>query len=189
MPGINEYRTKFEAIKQRLAGSNVEGNEDIRKLKERHETVRDSLQRKQEIIDSQKGEIEALREENEQLSELLGQAVAALEAQSQSGIKKIIQSIDTEFADLLAVGDAAVAPDGQAEGQDSDRREPASKEVGSQPAPSEGAKWDPEKESLPVLQRIMGRGYFEPVTTDPTLEAFLNFVRSKSANYGSPTSS
>ncbi len=155
MPEVNEYRTKFEAIMQRLAGSNIESNEDIRKLKERHGTVRDSLQRKQEIIDSLKGEIEALREENGQLSEMLGQAVAALEAQSQSGIKEIIQSIDTEFAALLAAGDAAAAPDGQAEGQDSDRREPASKEVVSQPAPSEGAKWDPEKESLPVLKRTL----------------------------------
>ncbi len=156
MPEVNECRTKFEAIKQRLAGSNVEGNEDIRKLKERLGTVRDSLQRKQEIIDSQKGEIEALREENGQLSEMLGQAVVALEAQSQGGIKEIIQSIDTEFADLLADGDAVAAPAGQAEGQGSDRREPASNEAESQPTPSEGAKWDPEKESLPACRRIMG---------------------------------
>ena len=153
MPEVNEYRTKFEAIMQRLAGSNIEGNEDIRKLKERHGTVRDSLQRKREIIDSLKGEIEALREENGQLSEMLGQAVAALEAQSEGGIKEIIESIDTEFADLLADGGAAAAPTGQAEGQGSDRREPASKEAESQPAPSEGAKWDPEKESLPALRR------------------------------------
>ncbi len=150
MPDVNEFQTKIEAIKQRLAASIVEDNEEIRKLKERLGTVRDSLQRKQEIIDSQKGEIEALREETGQLSEMLGQAVAALEAQSQGGIKKIIQSIDTEFANLLADGDAAAAPAEQAEGQGSDRREPE-----SQPAPSEGAEWDREKESPPALQRIM----------------------------------
>ncbi len=152
MPEVNECRTKFEAIKQRLAGSNVEGNEDIRKLNERLGTVRDSLQRKQEIIDSQKGEIEALREENGQLSEMLGQAVVALEAQSQGGIKEIIQSIDTEFADLLADGDAVAAPAGQAEGQSSDRREPMSKEAVSQPALSGDATWDQVMESLPSLQ-------------------------------------
>ncbi len=156
MPEVKECRTNFEAIKQRLDRSNVEGNEDIRKLNERLGTVRDSLQRKQEIIDSQKGEIEALREENGQLSEMLGQAVVALEAQSQGGIKEIIQSIDAEFADLLADGDAVAAPAGQAEGQGSDRREPASNEAESQPTPSEGAKWDPEKESLPARRRIMG---------------------------------
>ena len=117
MPEVNEYRTKFEAIKQRLPGSNV----DIRKLKERLGAVRDSLQRNQEIIDSQRGEIEALGEENGQLSEMLGQAVAALEAQSQGGIKEIIQSIDTEFADLLSDNEAAT--DNQADGQTGGRRE------------------------------------------------------------------
>ena len=55
MPEVHEYRIKFEAIKQRLPGSNV----DIRKLKERLGTVRDNLQRNQEIIDSQRGEIES----------------------------------------------------------------------------------------------------------------------------------
>ncbi len=53
-------------------------------------------------------------------------------------------------------GGAAAAPAGQAEGQGSDRREPASNEAESQPTPSEGAKWDPEKESLPARRRIMG---------------------------------
>ncbi len=154
MPEINEFRTRIEAIKQRLAGSIVRDNEEIRKLKERHRTVRDNLQRKQEIIDSQKGEIEALREETGQLSEMLGQAVAALEAQSQGGIKKIIQSFDTEFVEVLAEGDAAAAPAEQAEGQGSDRREPASKEAEPQPAPSEGAEWDRDKESPPAPQRI-----------------------------------
>ena len=158
MPEVNEYRTKFEAIKQRLDGSPVEGSEDIRKLNERLGTIRDSLQYKQDIIESQKGEIEALREENEQFSEILGQAVAALEAQSQGGIKEIIQSIDTVLTDLLADGDAVATPAGQAEGQSSDRHEPASKEAESQPEPFEGTKWNPEMESLPSLQRLIKRG-------------------------------
>ena len=55
-----------------------------------------------------------------------------------------VKGFSTEFADLLADGDAAVTPAGQAEGQGSDRREPASKEAESQPALSEGAKWTPE---------------------------------------------
>ncbi len=154
---VNEYRTKFEAIKQRLDESNVVSSEDIRKLNERLGTVRDSLQCKQEVIDSQKGEIETLRVKNEQLSEMLDQAVAALEAQSQGGIKETIQRIDTVLADLLADGDAVAAPAGQAEGQSSDRREPMSEEAESQPALSAGAKWNPEMESLPSLQRIIKR--------------------------------
>ena len=158
MPEVNEYRTKLEAIKQRLDGSPVEGSEDIRKLNERLGTIRDSLQYKQDIIDSQKGEIEALREENEQFSEMLGQAVAALEAQSQGGIKEIIQSIDTVLADLLADGDAVATPAGQVEGQSSDRHEPVSKEAESQPEPSESTRWNPEMESLPSLQRLIKRG-------------------------------
>ena len=64
-------------------------------MKERLGTVRDSLQRKQETIDSQKAEIAALREENAQLSDMLGQALAALEAPSQGGIKEIVQNIDS----------------------------------------------------------------------------------------------
>ncbi len=154
---VNEYRAKFEAFRQRVAESTDEGNEDIRKLKELLGTFRDTLQYNQDIIDSQKGEFEALREENEQFSEMLGQAVAALEAQSQGGIKEIIQSIDTVLADLLADGDAVATPAGQFEGQSSDRHEPVSKEAESQPEPFEGTKWNPEMESLPSLQRIIKR--------------------------------
>lgn len=151
MPEVSEYRTKIEAIKQRLEGSNGEGGDEIGELKQRLDTVRAGLQRKQEIIDRQNGEIETLRDENGQLSDMLGQALAALETQSQGGIKEIVQSIDTEFADLLA-DDAAVTAD-QAGGQPS----PADGNAASQQAKSTDAKWNPEKESAPALQRIMGR--------------------------------
>jgi hypothetical protein len=163
MPQVEEYRTKIEAIKERLNGSNGEGGDEIGKLKERLATVRDSLKVKQETIDSQKAEIAGLRDENAQLSDMLGQAVAALEAQSQGGIKEIVQSIDSEFADLLA-DDAGPAEQGTGDGG---RREPAtaephsqepqSQEDPSQEDPSEGSKWEPENESPPALQRIMGR--------------------------------
>ncbi len=83
---------------------------------------------------------------------MLGQAVEALETQSQGGIKEIIQSIEPAFADLLADGDAVAAPAGQAEWQSGDQREPMSKEAESQPALSVGAKWDLEMESPPLLQ-------------------------------------
>jgi chromosome segregation ATPase len=158
MPEVEEYRTKIEAIKERLNGSNGEGGDEIVKLKERFATVRDSLKVKQETIDSQIAEIAGLRDENAQLSDMLGQAVAALEAQSQGGIKEIVQSIDSEFADLLADG-AAPAEPGTGDGG---RREPAtaephSQEPQSQEDTSEGSKWEPENESPPALQRIMGR--------------------------------
>lgn len=151
MPDINEYRTKIEAIKKRLEGSNGEDGDDIGELKQRLETVRASLQRKQEIIDSNKGEIERLREENGQLSDMLGEALTALEAQNQGGIKEIVSSIDTEFADLLTDNEAAT------DNQTGDRRAPASDGTASKEAKTTDSDWEPEKESIPALQRIMGR--------------------------------
>ena len=159
MPDINEYRTKIEAIKQRLEGSNGEDGDDIGELKQRLDTVRASLQRKQEIIDGNKGEIERLREENGQLSAMLGDTLAALEAQSQGGIKEIVQSIDTEFADLLSDNEAVTdnQADGQTDEQTGGRREPATEDTASQEAETTDDKWEPEKNSAPALQRIMGR--------------------------------
>ena len=91
--------------------------------------VRDSLQRKQETIDIQNAEIAGLREENTQLSDMLGQAVAALETQDQGGIREIVRSIDHEFAGLLAGGEAQVE-----QGADNDigQQEAESGEVESQ---------------------------------------------------------
>ncbi len=154
MPEVQEYRTKIEAIKERLKRSNGAGGDEIRELKERLGTVRDSLQRKQETIDSQTAEIATLREENAQLSDMLGQALVALEAPSQGGIKEIVQSIDSEFAGLLADSEAQSEHD---TGGDGGRREPPAAEADSQEAPSEDSEWEPENESVPALQRIMGR--------------------------------
>ena len=160
MPGIEDYRIKIEAIKERLKKSSGEGDDEVRELKERLGTVRDSLQSKQETIDSQKAEIAALREESVQLSDMLGQALAALEAQSQGGIKELVQSIDSEFAGLLADDEAQPGQDGT--GGDGGRQgtataEADSQEAESQETPSEDSKWEPENESPPALQRIMGR--------------------------------
>ncbi|MCH8189297.1 MAG: hypothetical protein IIB66_11500 [Proteobacteria bacterium] len=157
MPEVEEYRTQIEAITERLKRSNGEGGQEIRELKERLGTVRDALQRKQDTIDSQKAEIATLRDENAQLSEMLGQALAALEAQSQGGIKEIVESIDSEFAGLLVDGEAQSEHDTGADGGDGGRREPPTAEADSQEAPSEPPKWEPENESVPALQRIMGR--------------------------------
>ncbi len=158
MPEVEEYRTKIEAIKERLKRSNGEGGDEIRELKERLGTVRDSLQRKQVTIDGQKAEIATLREENAQLSDMLGQALVALEAPRQGGIKEIVQSIDSEFAGLLADNEAQ--PEGT--GGDGDRRgsvptEAEPQEDSSQGTPSAEPKWEPENESPPALQRILGR--------------------------------
>ncbi len=160
MSEVEEYRIKIEAIQERLKASGSDGDHEVRELKERLGAVRNSLQRKQEIIDSQKAEIAVLREESAQLSDMLGQAVAALEVQSQGGIREIVQSIDSELADLLAADEAQ--PEEADAGEDGGRREPAIAEADSQEAEiqvtsSEGPKWDPENESAPALQRIMGR--------------------------------
>ena len=164
MPEIEEFRTKIEAIQERLDGSNGADSDEIRELKERLGTVRDSLQRKQDTIVSQKAEIAGLREENEQLSDMLGQAVAALEAQSQGGIREIVQSIDTEFAGLLSDGEAQEEPGTDGDG---DRQGAASGEAQTQGTQSQGNKsqetqsqdpeWQPDNESPRALQRIMGR--------------------------------
>jgi len=160
MSEVEEYRIKIDAIQERLKASSGEGDDEVRDLKERLGAVRDSLQRKQETIDSQKAEIAALREESAQLSDMLGQALAALEVQNQGGIKEIVQSIDSEFAGLLAADEGQ--PEEAEADEDGDRREPANAETDSdeaeiQDASSEGPKWDPENESAPALQRIMGR--------------------------------
>lgn len=164
MPEVEEYRIKIEAIKEHLKKSSGEGDDEVRELKERLGTVRDSLRRKQEIIDSQKSEIAALREESAQLSDMLGQALAAFESQSQGGIKEIVQSIDSEFAGLLA--DDAAPPEqdspGSEGGDDGDRRgstspEADSQEESQQETPSADSKWEPDNESSPALQRILGR--------------------------------
>ena len=153
MPEVEEYRAKIEAIKERLKRSNGEGGDEIREVKERLGTVRDSLRRKQDTIDSQKAEIATLREENDQLSDMLGQALVALEVPSQGGVKEIVQSIDREFAGLLADSEAPSEHDTG----DGGRREPAAAEADTQEAPSEEPGWEPENESIPALQRIMGR--------------------------------
>ena len=160
MSEVEEYRIKIEAIQERLKASGSDGDDEVRELNERLGAVRNSLQRKQEIIDSQKAEIAVLREESAQLSDMLGQALAALEVQNQGGIKEIVQSIDSELADLLAADEAQ--PEEADAGEDGGRREPANAEADSQEAEnqessSEGPKWDPENESAPALQRIMGR--------------------------------
>lgn len=159
MPEIEEYRVKIAAIKERLKKSSSNGDDEIRELKERLGTVRDSLRRKQETIDSQKTEISALREESAQLSDMLGQALAALESQSQGGIKEIVQSIDSEFAGLLVDDEAQPERDDTGGGG---RRGPAtaeadSQDTDSQDTPSEDSKWEPDNESPPALQRILGR--------------------------------
>ncbi len=170
MPEVEEYRIKIEAIKERLEKTSGEGDDEVRELKNRLGTVRDSLRRKQETIDSQNAEIAALREERAQLSDMLGQALAALETQSRGGIKEIVQSIDNEFAGLL--GDGKELPEQEGPGGDGGGdgdgdggggwREPAtaeadSQEAETQDAPPEDTKWDPENESAPALKRILGR--------------------------------
>lgn len=129
MPEVEEFRTKIEAITERLGESNGADSDVVRGLKERLGMVRDSLQRKQETIDIQNREIAGLREANAQLSDMLGQAVSALETHDQGGIREIVQNIDNEFAGLLADGEAQVE-------QDSDN-ESGQPEAQAEEAPSE----------------------------------------------------
>ena len=169
MPEVEEFRTKIEPITERLGKSNGADSDVVRELKERLGMVRDSLQRKQETIDSQHAEIAGLHEENAQLSDMLGQAVTALETQNQGGIREIVQSIDSEFAGLLTDGAAQVeqvtdndsdqqeAESGAAESQETPAQETDSQETESQETELQDSEWQPENEAPRTLKRIMGR--------------------------------
>ena len=177
MTAVSEYKTQIEEIQKRLNGANGHHDERIGALKERLSAVRSSLLRKQEIIDAQTREIAGLRDENGQLSEMLGQALAALDEQSKDGLQEIVQSFDSEFSGLLSdEGAAAVAaeagnpgPEAEAEaeapkaeeaGPDSGggRRDPPSEVAGAGKPRSDDADPEPEIENeSPALRRIMGR--------------------------------
>ena len=144
MTAVSEYKTQIEEIQKRLNGASGHSGDRIGELKERLSAVRSSLLRKQEIIDAQTREIADLRDENGQLSDMLGQALAALDEQSKGGLQEIVQSFDSEFSGLLSdEGAEAVAaeagnpePEAEAEakeaGPDSggNRRDPPSEVAG-----------------------------------------------------------
>ncbi len=172
MTAVSEYKTQIEEIQKRLNGANGHDGDRIGELKERLSAVRSSLLRKQEIIDAQTREIADMRDENGQLSDMLGQALAALDEQSKYGLQEIVQSFDSEFSGLLSdEGAEAVAaeagnpePAAEAEakeaGPDSggDRRDPPSEVAGAQKPRSDGTGPEPEIENeSPALRRIMGR--------------------------------
>ncbi len=172
MTAVSEYKTQIEEIRKRLNGANGHHGDRIDELKERLSAVRSSLLRKQEIIDAQTREIAGLRDENGQLSDMLGQALAALDEQSKGGLQEIVENFDSEFSGLLSDGGAeAVAaeagnpePEAEAEageaGPDSggDRRDPPSKGAGAGKPRSDDADPEPELENeSPALRRIMGR--------------------------------
>ena len=179
MTAVSEYKTQIEEIQKRLNGANGHDGDRIGELKERLSTVRSSLLRKQEIIDAQTREIAGLRDENGQLSDMLGQALAALDEQSKGGLQEIVENFDSEFSGLLSDGGAeAVAaevgnpepeagnpePEAEAKAGDAgpdnggDRRDPPSKGAGAGKPRSDDADPEPALENeSPALRRIMGR--------------------------------
>ncbi len=166
MTAVSEYRTQIEEIRKRLNGTNGHNGDRIVELKERLSTVRTSLLRKQEIIDAQTREIAGLRDENGQLSEMLGQALAALDEQSKDGLQEIVQSFDSEFSGLLSDEGAEAVVTVSAEvgnpepeaGNPEPEAEAETKEAGAQKPRSDDAGPEPELENeSPALRRIMGR--------------------------------
>ncbi len=170
MTAVSEYKTQIEEIRKRLNGANGHNGDRIGELKERLSAVRSSLLRKQEIIDAQTREIAGLRDEHGQLSEMLGQELAALDEQSEDGLQEIVQSFDSEFSGLLSdEGAETVAagnpePEAEAEtkeaGPDSGggRPDSPSEVAGAQKPRSDDAGPEPELENAsPALRRIMGR--------------------------------
>jgi hypothetical protein len=166
MTAVSEYKTQIEEIRKRLNGANGHHGERIGELKERLSAVRSNLLRKQEIIDAQTREIAGLRDENGQLSDMLGQALVALDEQSKNGLQEIVQSFDAEFSGLLSDEGAEAAasevgnPEPEEAGPDSggDRRDPPSEVAGAGKPRSDDADPEPETENeSPALRRIMGR--------------------------------
>ena len=173
MTAVSEYKTQIEEIRKRLNGANGHNGDRIGELKERLSAVRSSLLRKQEIIEAQTREIAGLRDENGQLSEMLGQTLAALDEQAEGGLQEIVQSFDSEFSGLLsdegaetvaAVSAGNPEPEAEAEtkeaGPDSGggRRDSPSEVAGAQKPRSDDAGPEPELENAsPALRRIMGR--------------------------------
>jgi len=173
MTAVSEYKTQIEEIRKRLNGANGHNGDRIGELKERLSAVRSSLLRKQEIIEAQTREIAGLRDENGQLSEMLGQTLAALDEQAEGGLQEIVQSFDSEFSGLLsdegaetvaAVSAGNPEPEAEAEtkeaGPDSGggRRDSPSEVAGAQKPRSDDAGPAPEFENQsPALRRIMGR--------------------------------
>jgi len=123
MTAVSEYKTQIEEVRKRLNGANGHHGDRIGELKERLSAVRSSLLRKQEIIDAQTREIADLRDDNGQLSDMLDQALAALDEQSKGGLQEIVQSFDSEFSGLLsdeggeAVAAEADRPESEAEAE------------------------------------------------------------------------
>ncbi len=173
MTAVSEYKTQIEEIQKRLDGANGHNGDRIGELKDRLSVVRSSLLRKQEIIDAQTREIADLRDENGQLSDMLDQALAALDKQSEGGLQEIVQSFDSEFSGLFSDEGAeavaaeagnpqpeAEAPKAKEAGPDSggDRRDPPSEVAGERKPWSNDADPEPELENeSPALRRIMGR--------------------------------
>ncbi len=176
MTAVSEYKTQIDEIQKRLNGANGHHGDRIGELKERLSAVRSSLLRKQEIIDAQTREIADLRGENGQLSDMLGQVLAALDEQSEGGLQEIVQSFDSEFSGLLseAEGEAVAAeaanPEAEAEAEadaeakeagpdgGGDRQDPPSEVAGAGKPRSDDADPQPELENeSPALMRIMGR--------------------------------
>ncbi len=181
MTAVSEYKTRIEEIRKRLNGADGHHGERIGELKERLSAVRSSLLRKQETIDAQTREIAGLRDENGQLSDMLGQALAALDEQSKGGLQEIVQSFDSAFSGLLSDEGAgaakaeaeagnpvpeaeAKAPEAKEAGPDSggDQRDPPSEVAGAGKPGSDDVDPEPEPEpeietESPALRRIMGR--------------------------------
>ncbi len=170
MTAVSEYKTQIEEIRKRLSGTNGHNGDRTGELKERLSAVRASLLRKQEIIDARTREIADLRDENGQLSDMLGQVLAALDEQSKGGLQEIVQSFDSEFSGLLsdegaqAVAAGNLEPEAEAEAKEAgpdgggDRRDLPSEVAGEQQPRSDDADPEPELENeSPALRRIMGR--------------------------------
>ncbi len=183
MTQINELRQQVENVRKRLGQLDGQDSDQVGEIKERLSSIKSELLRKQQIIEEQQREIETLREENRQLSEILTQALSALDEQAKVGVHEVVQELDAEISDLLSKVASAPADDEDAAGSApldasngtgetgaASAAEPAQPERGGDgqaqtdnasdgphtPTGEGERRWDPESES-PALRRIMGR--------------------------------
>lgn len=162
MTEIGDFRRQIEEIEKRRGQSADHGGDQLDQLGKRLDAVKTSLLCKHEIIENQRKEIESLRDENAQLSDMLRQALLAVDECSNSGLRKIVQDLDAAISDLLEHSEL----DGvrsEENGMDTEaaietnRAEPdGGTDRARPPSGEKRQRMNPEHDS-PALKRIMER--------------------------------
>ncbi len=162
MTEIGDFRRQIEEFQKRRGQSADHGGDQLKQLDKLLDAVKTSLLCKHEIIENQKKEIKSLRDENTQLSDMLRQALLAVDECSNSSVRKIVQDLDAAISDLLEHSelDGVTSEENGIETKTAIETNQAEPDSGTDRArPPSGEKrqrMDLENDS-PALKRIMER--------------------------------